>query len=298
MQTLVTVLMPVYNAGLFLELAMNSILNQTLQEFKLFIINDGSTDNSQDILDRFRIKDPRITLVNRENKGISRTRNELLARAQSEFIAWMDADDLSLPNRLESMLNWLRIHKDYLAIGCGAELIDSEGLPICTWPLLREHNTIDAWHISGRGGGIIFPSSMMRLDPVRKVGGFRNDLTGAEDIDLFLKLAEKGKLHNISTVLYQYRQHISSVSHYKLREIVRDTSSVVAEAFLRRGLVNNKIVYREQIDSISQIHAKWAWWALTAGNKQTARKHAWIAFRLAPFFLGNIKLLVCALRGY
>lgn len=97
----ISVLLPVYNAAHFIEKAIISILTQTMKNFEFIIINDGSTDSSGEILQKFAHKDIRIRLVQRPNKGLIATLNEGLALARSPLIARMDADDIAFPGRLE-----------------------------------------------------------------------------------------------------------------------------------------------------------------------------------------------------
>ncbi len=294
----VSVLMPVYNAAPYLGKAIISILGQDLNNFELIIIDDGSTDNSWQLIQEIAKTDSRIKSLTRANKGISATRNELIDMASSNLIAWMDADDISLPNRLSVQSSYLNDNKDYVAVGCRTKMIDHEDAEICDWPMLLTHKEIDEWHINGRGGAIIFPSSMMRKNSVKSVGGFNNKLTGAEDLDLFLKLAEIGKVANIDQLCFFYRQHIDSICHGQNKQIAIDTQSVINEAALRRGLAAKILSTKTTNVSKQEIYNKWTWWSLKAGNKKTARKYAVKALLESPFSLNNWKALFCALRGY
>ena len=106
---LLTVLMPVYNADKFLDESINSILSQTYSEFELLILDDASTDNSLKIIKAYAKKDKRIkVLVNQKNRGEAKCRNRLLKNSKTEFIAWMDADDISLEDRLQTQIDFLK----------------------------------------------------------------------------------------------------------------------------------------------------------------------------------------------
>lgn len=296
---LVSVLMPVYNAEPFLEDAIQSILNQSFNDFEFIIVDDGSSDGSLSILQEFSQKDTRIRLISRENKGISCSRNQLVELAKGKYLAWMDSDDISLPNRLELMASWLAANPCYIALGCKTILIDSEGCDICIWNAPMDHNGIDRLHISGTGGAIVFPSAMILRDAVVSVNGFDENLTGAEDLDLFLKLAEIGKTANTDIVLYKYRQHINSISHTHDQKIKQDNFSVVSRACVRRGLptptIESSLLKK---NTVATTHIKWAWWALGDGYIQTARKHAFWGVCFSPFSLSGWKALLCAIRGY
>jgi glycosyltransferase involved in cell wall biosynthesis len=299
-EPVVSVLMPVYNAALFLQDAIESILKQSVGNLEFLIIDDGSTDNSSGILSFYTQSDSRIQLITRENKGISYTRNQLVELAKGKYIAWMDADDISLPDRLELMLNWLERNSDYVAVGCKAVFMDSEGVDICNWKTPLDHKDIDACHITGNGGAIVFPSSVMLKKAVINVGGFVEELTGAEDLDLFLKLAEIGKIANIDNSLYKYRLHLKSISHTQSDKIKQDNYSVIKHACSRRGLEMPKVsaFNSEILSQPTATHIKWAWWALGDGHVQAARKHAFLGLRLSPTCIDAWKVFVCSIRGF
>ena len=124
----VTVFMPVYNAERFLDKAIESILNQTYKAFDFLIINDGSTDNSHKILESYKEKDARITLYENEgNKGVCYTRNRGLDLCHTEYIAFMDADDIAPLNRLEREIAYLDSHPELAGVGGIAQSIDEDG---------------------------------------------------------------------------------------------------------------------------------------------------------------------------
>ncbi|NGP46765.1 glycosyltransferase family 2 protein [Bacillaceae bacterium SIJ1] len=122
----VTVLMPVYNGAKYLSEAIESILNQTYKEFDLLIINDGSTDNSEEIINRF--SDDRIKYIaNDKNIGLIRTLNKGICLVRSEYIARMDADDISLPMRLEKQIKFMDEHQDIAVSGTSVLVFNEKG---------------------------------------------------------------------------------------------------------------------------------------------------------------------------
>lgn len=294
----ISVLMPVYNAAPYVGKAITSILKQDFSDFELVIVDDGSKDNSLAVINEFASKDARIKVVSRENKGISATRNELIALASADIIAWMDADDIALPQRLFVQYDFLAKHAEYVGIGTKTQLIDKDDDPICVWPGPSDHEAIDHWHISGRGGAIVFPSAMMRRKAVQEVGGFNPDLIGAEDLDLFLRLAEVGKLANVEPICFCYRQHIESICHERGGQIASDNQIVIDAATQRRGL--SPVVVKAMDNNLDKlgIYNKWVWWSLREGNKRTARKYALKTVQMAPTQLAHWKALLFAWRGY
>lgn len=296
----VSVLMPVYNAEKFLHESVESILNQTFKDFEFIIINDGSTDKSEYILQEFQKQDSRIKLISRTNKGIVSTRNQGLAEAKGIYIALMDADDIALPDRLAKQIEFLDANLDYVAIGSRVLLIDPEGWPICPFAKSTSHEEIDEAHLRCQGGAICNPSALLRFDAVARIGGYRPEIKSAEDIDLFLRLAEVGKIINLSEILLKYRQHPKSIGHSQRAEQKQFADLAVMEAYQRRGLKVPAIL--NTVDghnaSISEMRRKWAWWALGANNIATARKNAFLALSKNPISSENWKVMACALRGY
>ena len=130
-QPLVSVVMPVYNAGGFLVEAIKSILKQTYKNFEFIIVDDASTDDSWKILRKFRKKDKRIkTYRFQEKVGVSQTVKYAIEKAKGKFLARMDADDSSYPQRLEKELNYLLKNPETVAIGTQCRLIDKNGKTI------------------------------------------------------------------------------------------------------------------------------------------------------------------------
>ena len=295
----VSVVMPVYNTQRYLARAIESILGQTLQEFELIIIDDGSTDRSKQILEAYARRDGRIRLISRENKGISYTRNEGVNLAQSELIAVMDSDDIAHSHRLEMQCEYMSRHADCVALGSRVELIDAEGNAIREWSSEIEHAEIESAHLDGRSGAMCNPVTIVRREALQGVGGYDEELAGAEDFDLFLKLGEIGLLHNLPMVLLKYRQHVNSFG-YDNRILQRQRMEIaLRRAYARRGLKTPEhLRYRLNARSLGEIHRKWAWWALRAGNVATARKHALASLGTEPFSKQSWKSFVCAIRGY
>ena len=126
MKPIVTVIMPVYNAEKYLEESIESILNQSFKDFELLVINDGSTDLSSRILDKYKLKDQRIRIINNEgNKGLPYTRDRGLKLAKGKYIALIDADDVSYKNRLEEQVNYLDFNKEIDIVSSNFDFIEN-----------------------------------------------------------------------------------------------------------------------------------------------------------------------------
>jgi glycosyltransferase involved in cell wall biosynthesis len=291
--------MAVYNGDRFVRDALESILWQTYTNFEFIIINDGSTDNSGKILEEYAAIDSRIRLVSRENRGLTVSLNEGITMARGEFLARMDADDISLPQRFDQEIAHLRAHPELVLVGSRVLLIDPDGLPIREACDERTHEEIDQAHLNRRWP-VVHPVVMMRTEAVRQVGGYRDRYNTLEDLDLFLRLAEVGKLANLPQVLLKYRQHFGSVTHSKEQQQMRIRQSIYDEAYARRGLPTPEKTPAKQHQPRRKFeqHSYWAWSALKAGNIHTARKHALVTVRQAPWWPHSWLVLACALRGH
>lgn len=152
-----------------------------------------------------------------------------------------------------------------------------------------------------QGGGIAHPTAMIRRDVLVKAGGYRAQYEHSEDLDLWLRLAEQGRLANLPQALFKYRRHVQSICGSRHAEQIRLNKELLREAYKRRGLsiVRLPVAPGQQRDfSAADQHRVMAWLALRARNVRTARKHALITLRRAPFSLSSWRVLACAIRGH
>lgn len=298
---LISVLMPVYNVEQYLRQSIESILCQTFDDFEFIIIDDGSTDNSKALVSEYANKDPRIRFFSRENKGIVKTRNELLQLSNCQYFAIMDADDISCNNRLEEQFNFLTNNPEYLIVGCRDLLIDPDGAPIRLINDRLEHDEIDQANLK-KGDFLTLNAYMAITNVVKGAGAYREEIAYAEDRDLFLRLAELGKVKVLPNVLYKYRQHHNSVCVQKRSEINESVTQVIKDARNRRGLTlynaAEEVHLVEKNLEPNDYFSSWAWWALEAGNIKTARKYALKLLLASPFSLDTWRLFYCVLRAY
>lgn len=300
----VSVYMPVHNAERYIIEAVQSVLAQTYRKFELIIVDDGSTDGSLAVLRRLAAQDSRIRLSSRANQGVSATRNECLTLSRGEFVAVLDSDDIALPDRLDRQLKFLSDHPEYLAVGSRALVIDPDGDPLCEWFTECSHEAIDAKNIGAGVSAICHSSVMMRRADVLAVGGYRTETVPAEDLDLWLRLAERGRLANLPEILAKYRVHTGGISRTTDGQLARGVRAAVADARRRRGLETEPAMVSSEMPKpakpgITPVnpHRKWGWWALASGYVETARKHAMRSILEQPLSLETWRLLYCSLRG-
>lgn len=281
---LVSVLLPVYNAADYVEQAVRSILAQTLRDFELIVIDDGSTDQSGAILTELARQDARIRLVRRPNTGIVGALNEALALARADLVARMDADDIAWPARLHKQAAYLAQHPECVAVGSAILVIDPLGDPIKEPTQALSHEEIDAQLLSGYGWALVHPAAMMRRQAVLAIGGYRTQYNKVEDLDLFLRLAEQGRLANLPDVLLSFRQHFTSTCVQFSDTQSRLKLDVVKEAYQRRGIPLPEpfsLPKEVRLTGCAQ-HLSWAMFALRRGRAEQALRHIGAAIRTAP----------------
>ncbi|MDP1417451.1 glycosyltransferase family 2 protein [Peribacillus simplex] len=212
----VSVIMGVYNGSKKIETAIKSILNQTFFDFELIICDDGSTDNSIELIENLAAEDKRIKLLkNSRNLGLAPTLNSCLNEARGEYIARMDDDDISHPGRFEKQVTFLNNNLDYAIVGTSRNLYDQNGV----WGRSikeGERTTLDIY----LGRTFTHPSVMMRRKAVLDVEGYTTgtETERTEDFDLWCKLYEKGyKGFNLSDVLFDYFEARDSYNKRKYK---------------------------------------------------------------------------------
>lgn len=221
----ISVLLPVYNAAKFVEAAVLSVLAQSFSNFELIIIDDGSTDGSGPLLQALAATDKRIRLVQRENRGLIATLNEGIALAKAPLLARMDADDVSLPERLAIQASRMRTEPSLAALGGGIQYMDAEGElgRAVSYPRGEAVDEALLW-----GSPLAHPVVMLRSQAVREAGGYSALFPHAEDYALWLRLRERGRIDNVPQTLLRYRLHGASVSH--VHALAQRTSTLRAQA--------------------------------------------------------------------
>jgi glycosyltransferase involved in cell wall biosynthesis len=289
----ISVVMSVHNGEKYLREAVESILNQAFRDFEFIIIDDGSTDCSKEMLEQYAAKDPRIRLISREHRGRPKSLNEGIALAKGELIAIMDADDISLPERLVKQSAHLKKHRSCVAVGGYALRIDCDGDPINLWEVPVSHEAVDSHHIAGDVAGMIHPAVTIRLKALTDIGGYDERLSVTQDLDLWLRLAEVGELANLPEVVLKYRVHFASVTMQKRLLQTNAAKQVISEARRRRKLPPGRLQDWSQWVHMPtwKIKEEWVISALKAGNYRTARKHALAIAVAKPFRRERWRLL-------
>lgn len=209
----VTVLMPVYNGATYLREAIDSILNQTYSDYNFLIINDGSNDETENIIRSY--DDSRITYVeNEENIGLTKTLNKGLDLIKSEYIVRMDADDISLPKRIERQVAFMDSNPEIAVSGTWIEKFSDKGYK------QKSKKSCDSLQIKTL---LLFRCALngviIRNSIIREIGYYDINHNAAEDYGLWLKMSFSYQLGNIPEVLYKYRMNMSGISQTAEKDV-------------------------------------------------------------------------------
>lgn len=226
----ISVLMSVYNGERFLHEAVDSVLAQTFTDFEFIIIDDGSTDATSKILSNYAKQDQRVRVFSQDNVGRAESLNRAIDQSRSELLARMDADDISLPGRLERQFGFLSRHPRVGLLGGAVDLVTSENRTIRTVAVPLTDTEIRTVMTDFNP---MFPLVVMRKKAVRGAGGYRKALCDADDYDLYLRVGEHSEFASVPEVILKYRIHPSQVSFRKNEHQVECLLAAQAAAALR-----------------------------------------------------------------
>lgn len=297
----VSVILPLFNAELFLVQAIDSILNQTIVNFELIVVNDGSTDKSLDLV--YSYNDKRLIVINNEeNKGLIYSLNKGIEVAKGKYIARMDADDIALPQRLQKQVDFLEENPSIALVGGYAEFIDDKGTVFqhCKVPITHE-DIVQKIFISNC---FIHPCVMFRASVIKELGGYRTEAIHAEDYDLWLRIIQKHNVANIPEILIQYRIHANQISQCKLKlqRASADKARFAAFKNYSRLYKNQNFTaikpltvfqrLRGVSPSVGSDYLGWIRLYKSMGSFSKANRLTLTAIFLAPFFIDLYLLLL------
>lgn len=202
MNPLVSVILSVYNARPYLEECIDSVLRQTYRDFEFLIVDDGSTDDSWEIVKKF--SDQRMITFQIKNCGVARAKNFLLEKARGEWIAVIDADDVWHPLKLEIQIKYLKMNPDCVLAGTFARIIDKEGFPLHIEPKITDWQSLS--QMISKRNLFTHSSVIYRLDACKQVGGYNISVHHyLADYELMKALCSIGKAVNLPVPLVRYR---------------------------------------------------------------------------------------------
>ncbi len=201
-QPLITVLMPAYNAEKYIDEAIRSVLVQTFTDFELLIVNDGSTDNTKQMIESY--DDPRIRLINQTNRGIASALNIGLLNAKADLIARFDADDICMPERLQVQYEFLKDNPDHIIVGSDADYMDMNGEYVFTCGLPAYSNE-EIQDLAFHKCPFIHSAVLFRKAFVLQAGGYNENAYAFQDHLLWAMVIKQGKAGNLRQKLILVR---------------------------------------------------------------------------------------------
>jgi len=221
---LISVLMPAYNTDRYIGEAIESILNQTFKEFELIIIDDASTDRTWEVIQKYAKLDKRIHAEkNSHNLYIANNRNKLIGMARGKYIAWQDADDISVKERLEKQYAFLENNPPVGIVGGYLLFFDESG-----GTSIRKYSQddTDLRKTIFRYSPVAQPTAMIRRECFHMVGLYDPKYPPAEDIDMSFRIGRHWKFANLPYITLKYREHYISATFNRLKKIEQSTLEV------------------------------------------------------------------------
>jgi glycosyltransferase involved in cell wall biosynthesis len=202
--------MSVHDGRPYLTQAVQSLLGQTFEDFEFIIINDGSSDGSRAVLERFAERDNRVRLVHQTNRGLTASLNRGLELARGTYIARMDDDDISRPDRFERQVRFLEANPDVGVLGGGTRVIDETGEPVDYWMPPAKHGHI-TWRLLFNAC-FTHPSVMVRRSLLQELGGYADWARCSQDHELWTRAAQETRLAALPDELIQFRRSEGSIT--------------------------------------------------------------------------------------
>jgi glycosyltransferase involved in cell wall biosynthesis len=232
----VSAVMSVYNGASTLAATLDSILSQDGVELEFIIVNDGSTDGTGEILDHYARRDPRVHVIHQENSGLTRALIRGCAAAKGEFIARQDAGDVSFASRLAVQKDVLRADQNVVMTSCGTRFVgpDNEILYEVSQSGDELQQGLMQVEIAKVRGPSSHSSVMFRRQSYENVGGYRAEFEVAQDLDLWMRLAEIGVCWATPQVLCEFHLSKSSIGASRRFDQIRSAKTIVKCAAARR----------------------------------------------------------------
>ena len=259
----ISIIIPVYNTEKYLSRCLDSLLNQTFQDWCAICIDDGSTDNSAKILDKYTKNDNRFIVIHKKNAGVSSARNDGVTKANSEYVMFLDSDDILYPTAIEKMYERITADSDLMAVGCYLEYIDKKGEKIGGGLFLGE-KTKEGFYKKAENKKLIFmqPTAIYNRELALSVGGYIIDgypegrpryQDYCEDLDLWTRMSDlytqKKAIIIIPEVLCQYRKAEGlSASSYNMILKMR----YVKQNLLRRRAGEKDLTFCEFLENLTK----------------------------------------------
>lgn len=249
----VDVIMSVFNGSRYLAPAIESVLSQQAVDLKFLVIDDGSTDDTADILNEYARGDHRMQVYLEKHSGLTRNLNQLVFRSRAPFVARMDADDVSAAGRLRAQVDYLLTHPTVVACGCGVVRLSKKGVPQSAWIPPDDSTHLANLLRSGRNpiahGSVLFRRNILSRIP----GPYR--FRYAQDFDLWLRLIKEGRIGIVQQPLYGLRIWNGSISAQVQSTRAKQIKYII-KANNARGERADPLALERAFDSLVDNHTK------------------------------------------
>jgi glycosyltransferase involved in cell wall biosynthesis len=285
---LVSVIIPVRNGRAYIDEAIASVLSQSFHDFEIVVVNDGSTDGDYESLTS---SDPRIRLLHLDGCGVSTARNHGMRAARGALIAFLDADDVWFPGKLQAQVNYMNAHAEVGVVfggflkweaGTGGKFSQANDLMSDCSAITSPELARSGWLYSRLLMGLLvgMNTAMVRRSVLAAIGGFNTSLRQAEDYDFWLKASRVAEMHALEGPVALYRIHPASAMH----RLAPDNAliNVLHAARLRWGLdgpghdLLNARAFQRRVAQVQFDHGYAHFWQ---GSRSVARRAFWSALR-------------------
>jgi len=282
----VTVIIPTYNRADYVCEAIDSVLTQTFTDYEIIVVDDGSTDNTADLL-RPLAEQGLIRYIFQENRGESAARNQGIAVASGEYIAFLDSDDLFLPTKLEKQVSYLDTHPDIALVHSWYAKFEDGGRDLG----IRDTSRLNGWiypaYLLDWSVLMVVPAVMVRSSVLEQVGGFDETIRWGPDLDMWRRITRKFRIAVIPDVLCKIRVHPGNISADKISAVAS------FERYLQKAFDDDPtlgLIFRRK--ALAKMYANVAHNILSTGGNaemKDVRRLSWQAVRAWPF-LGSAYL--------
>jgi len=292
----VSLIMSVYNGQRYLAKALQSILDQTFKDFEFIIIDDGSKDKTQRILKDYSDKDQRIKIFqNQVNRGLANSLNRGIQLARGEYIARMDADDVSLPERIALEVEFLDHHLHVGLVGTGGWVINKKGKVLKKFKVLTD--SLDIKSGLKTNNRFIHGSVMMRKSCLDQIGFYRNEFTSVEDYDLWVRISRSYDVANLEAPLYQWRVNPKAISvqarmtQQRLCQVIQKRMKDKLPVMNDPGMIDKRTPQRffQKLRQKAHSYLYWSEQLYEWNEKMNSREYLIKAMFLAPYDLKVIR---------
>lgn len=290
---LVSIITPVYNGATYLAQALDSAIKQSYDNWELIVVNDGSIDNSESIIENY-LPDPRILYIKQQNQGVAAARNTAIAAASGTYIGFLDQDDRWHKDKLSIQIAALESDKTIALVYARQNIINENEVPIeYPWPTGAIGHCLKTMFLRNQ---ITILTTLVRKQVLNEVGAFNEKLSGTDDYDMWLRICLSHPIGFIDKTLADYRVHSSNVSNDDFKMTALDLKTIESVLLAHPeiyDLLGKQVVYSR----LHQLHRELGGWLSWKKNDfKQARNHYAKAIYFKPLsFRPYYRWVYCSL---